>query len=139
MECVHCRGNLKPGRVTYTANRHRYHLLLDDISGWTCQQCGEPVFEERVVEAIQQLLRTLDEGMELVSHWIATQPRPGDGVNSGDACMDTPRKVIGREREEEAMTPQQAAKGLQDWATKHSKALTGISAVEAIRKARESR
>jgi hypothetical protein len=53
--------------------------------------------------------------------------------------MDTYRKVIGREGEEEAMTPQQAAKCLQDWATKHSKALTGISAVETIREARESR
>jgi YgiT-type zinc finger domain-containing protein len=139
MECVHCRGNLTPGRVTYTAYRHRYHLLLDDAAGWTCQHCGEPVFEERVIEGIQQLLMTLDEGMELVSHWGTPPPQPGDGVNSGDACMDTPHDVIGREREKEAMTPQQAAKGLQDWATKHSKALTSISAVEAIREARESR
>jgi hypothetical protein len=139
MECVHCRGNLTLGRVTYTANRHRYHLLLDDISGCTCQQCGEPVFEERVVEAIQQFLMTLDEGIELVSHWRMTLPRPGDGVNPGEACMDTPHEVIGSGGKEVAMTPQQGAKGLQDWATKHSKALTGISAVEAIREARESR
>jgi YgiT-type zinc finger domain-containing protein len=132
-------GNLTPGRVTYTANQHRYHLLLNDISGWTCQQCGEPVFEERVVEAIQPRFMMLDKGMELVSHWRTTPPRPGDGVNPGEACMDTPHEEIGREREEEAMTPQQAAKGLQDWATKYSKALTGINAVESIREARESR
>ena len=60
-------------------------------------------------------------------------------VNLGEARMDTSREVIGREGQEEAMTPQQAAKCLQDWAIKHSKALTGISAVETIREARESR
>lgn len=53
--------------------------------------------------------------------------------------MDRSREVIERGVEEEAMTPEQAAKCLEDWATKHSKALTGISAVEAIREARESR
>jgi hypothetical protein len=53
--------------------------------------------------------------------------------------METPRDVIGRGGEEIAMTPQQAAKCLRDWATKHSKALTGINAVESIREARENR
>jgi YgiT-type zinc finger domain-containing protein len=138
MECVHCRGNLTPGRVTYTANRHRYHLLLNDTAGWTCQQCGEPVLEERVVEAIQQLLMTLDEGMELVSDWGTTPPRPGESVNPGEACIDTPSEMTGREREEETMTPEQAFERLQEWVTKHSKALTGINTVEAIREARES-
>ena len=139
MECPHGKSDLEPGRTTYTANRHGYHLRLDDIPAWICQQCGEPVFEERVVEAIQQLLITLDEGMELVSHWITTQPQPGDGVNPGEACVNTPPEVIGRKREEEAMTPQQAAQCLQDWATKHSKTLTAINAVELVREARESR
>jgi hypothetical protein len=52
--------------------------------------------------------------------------------------MDTSSEVIGR-GEKVAMTPQQAAECLQDWATEHSKALTGISAVKSIREARESR
>jgi hypothetical protein len=37
------------------------------------------------------------------------------------------------------VTPEQAFHRLQEWVTKHSIALTGISAVEAIREARESR
>ena len=87
MECSHCKSDLEPGRTTYTATRHGYQLRLDDIPAWICQQCGESVFEERVVEAIQQLLTTLDDGMELFSHWIATQPQPGDGVNPAEACV----------------------------------------------------
>jgi YgiT-type zinc finger domain-containing protein len=78
MECLHCRGNLRPSRATYTANRRGYQLLLDNIPGWMCQQCGEPVFEEKVVEAIQHMLMTLDEAMERVNHWGGTQPRDGD-------------------------------------------------------------
>jgi hypothetical protein len=31
-----------------------------------CQQCGEPVFEERVVEEIQHLLMRFDESMERI-------------------------------------------------------------------------
>jgi YgiT-type zinc finger domain-containing protein len=139
MACSHGKGDLEPGRTTYTANRHGYHLRLNDIPAWICQQCGGPVFEERVVEAIQHLLMTLDEGMELFSHWVATEPQPGDGVNPAEACLNTPHEVIGREQEEEAMTSQQAAKCLQDWATEHSKALTRINAVESVRDARESR
>jgi YgiT-type zinc finger domain-containing protein len=66
MECPYCKGELKPGRATYTANRHGYHLLLDDIPAWVCQQCGEPVFEEKAVESIQHMLLTIDEKVELV-------------------------------------------------------------------------
>ena len=47
--------------------------------------------------------------------------------------MDTSPEVTGKEQEEEGMTPEQAFQRLQEWVTKHSKALTGISAVEAVR------
>jgi YgiT-type zinc finger domain-containing protein len=139
MECPHCKSDLELGRTTYTATRHGYHLRLDDIPAWICQQCGEPIFEERVVEAIQHLLMRLDKSMERVC--------PGEGLNlrkrlddnMGGARMDTSREVTGRGEEEDTMDPERAAKCLEDWATKHSNALTGISAVEAVREARESR
>ena len=53
--------------------------------------------------------------------------------------MDISGEVDRRDEEEEAMTPEQACQRLQEWVAKHSKALTGITAVEAIREARESR
>jgi hypothetical protein len=49
------------------------------------------------------------------------------------------RAMRAERRESEAMDPEQAAKSLQEWATSHSDALAGISAVEAVREARESR
>jgi len=53
--------------------------------------------------------------------------------------MDTSREVIGTEEEEEPIDPERAAKCLQKWAKRHRKVLIGISAVDAIREARESR
>jgi hypothetical protein len=75
----------------------------------------------------------LDEGMEGISLGIETE------VNLGETCVDTSGEVGRREEEEEVVTPEQAFHRLQEWVTKHSIALTGISAVEAIREARESR
>jgi hypothetical protein len=75
----------------------------------------------------------LDEGMEGISLGIETD------VNLGETCVDTSGEVGRREEEEEVVTPEQAFHRLQEWVTKHSIALTGISAVEAIREARESR
>jgi YgiT-type zinc finger domain-containing protein len=72
MECPCCKGDLKPGRTTYTASRNGYHLLLDDLPAWVCQQCGHPVCEESTVEAIQRLLMTVDEGIQLIRQKVAT-------------------------------------------------------------------
>jgi len=38
--------------------------MFDAIPAWVCSQCGEVYFEEAEVEAIQDVLRTLDEGTE---------------------------------------------------------------------------
>jgi len=48
------------GKTSYALNRHRYHLLIDEVPAWICQQCGEAYFEGEEVDAIQDLTRTLD-------------------------------------------------------------------------------
>ena len=60
MECLHCKGTLIRNRVSYTATRKGYHLIIDDVPAWVCEQCGEPLFEEETVEAIQQVLQGVD-------------------------------------------------------------------------------
>jgi hypothetical protein len=93
----------------------------------------------RVVEAIQHLLMRLDGSMERICPGEGLNLGKGPDDNNGGACMDTSREVRGRGEEEDTTHPERAAKCLENWATKHSKALTGISAVEAIREARENR
>jgi len=46
--------------MSYTANRAGYHLIIDDVPAWVCEQCGEPLFDEETVDAIQAMLREVD-------------------------------------------------------------------------------
>jgi YgiT-type zinc finger domain-containing protein len=64
MECVHCRGRLAKKKASYTANRKGYHLIVDDVPAWVCEQCGEPMFSEATVDAIQEMLQEMDNRQE---------------------------------------------------------------------------
>ncbi len=64
MECLYCKGELVRRRVSYTATRRGYHLILDDVPAWVCKQCGETLFDEETVEAIQAMLREMDARLE---------------------------------------------------------------------------
>ena len=60
MECFHCRGQMKKGTAPFSIDRSGYHVHWDAIPAWVCGQCGEPFFESREVELIQQALLALD-------------------------------------------------------------------------------
>jgi YgiT-type zinc finger domain-containing protein len=71
MECLYCRGTLVRERVSYSATRKGYHLIIDDVPAWVCEQCGEPLFDENTVEAIQKLLQGVDTHLEKSSLSLA--------------------------------------------------------------------
>ena len=60
MECVYCKGTLARKRVSYTVTRKGYHLIIDDVPAWVCEQCGESLFDEETVDAIQKMLYEVD-------------------------------------------------------------------------------
>lgn len=64
MECLYCRGTLVRKKVIYTATRKGYHLIIDDVPAWVCGQCGEPLFDEETVNAIQEMLCEIGVRME---------------------------------------------------------------------------
>ena len=45
-------------------DRNGVHLSLDAVPAWVCKQCGEPYFEEAVVDSMQAILRVVDEQAE---------------------------------------------------------------------------
>ena len=59
MECLHCKGQMERGTAPFSVDRHGYHVHWDAINAWVCT-CGEPFFETREVEQIQQALGALD-------------------------------------------------------------------------------
>lgn len=61
MKCIHCQGEMKRGSVPLHVDRKGCHLLLDAVPAWVCGQCGEPCFEENEVEAIQELVASIEE------------------------------------------------------------------------------
>jgi YgiT-type zinc finger domain-containing protein len=61
MKCIHCKGKMKRKTAPFQIDRKGYHLIFDAIPAWVCGQCGEVYFEEAEVQAIQNLLRKLDE------------------------------------------------------------------------------
>ena len=72
MECQYCKGELARELVSYSANRKGYHLIIDDVPAWVCQQCGEPLYDEETVDAIQEMLREVDVRLEkLATHSLA--------------------------------------------------------------------
>jgi len=60
LECFYCKGNMVRGKTDYSLSRRGYHLLIDEVPAWICQQCGEVYFEAGEVDAIQDLIKTLD-------------------------------------------------------------------------------
>ena len=71
LECIYCRSTLGRKKVSYTATREGSHLIIDDVSAWVCEQCGEPLFDEGRVDTIQEVLRGVDAGLKrLADHAI---------------------------------------------------------------------
>jgi len=61
MKCIHCRGEMKRGTTPFHVDRKGCHLVLDAVPAWVCTQCGEPYFDEKEVDAIQELVASVEE------------------------------------------------------------------------------
>lgn len=71
-ECLHCKGQLMRKKVSYTATRKGYHLIIDHVPVWGCEQCGESLFfDEETVNAIQEMLREVDLRLEKLAKPLA--------------------------------------------------------------------
>ena len=61
MKCIHCQAIMKQGTAPLHIDKQGCHVTLDNIPAWVCEQCGEAYFEEREVDAIQDLIQTVEE------------------------------------------------------------------------------
>jgi YgiT-type zinc finger domain-containing protein len=64
MECFFCKGVMKKSCSSYVVNRNGYHLVLDEVPAYVCDQCGEPYFEPEGVDLVQNMIRDLDKAAE---------------------------------------------------------------------------
>ena len=64
MECLHCKGRLVKGTAPFSIDGSGYHLHWDAVPAWVCTQCGEPLFEGREVDVIQETIKAIDKENE---------------------------------------------------------------------------
>jgi len=64
MRCLLCHGEMEKSTVSYTIDRKGYHLFVKQIPAYVCSQCGEKYFDEKEVEAIQNMINALEEKMQ---------------------------------------------------------------------------
>jgi YgiT-type zinc finger domain-containing protein len=61
MKCIHCQGKMKRGTTPFHVDRKGYHVTLDSVPAWVCEQCGESYFDEKEVDAIQGFVRAIEK------------------------------------------------------------------------------
>lgn len=57
---------MKQGKAPIHIDRDGCHITIDSVLAWICEQCGEPPFEEQEVDAIQDIIRAVDEKCRLL-------------------------------------------------------------------------
>ncbi|MBM4386938.1 MAG: type II toxin-antitoxin system MqsA family antitoxin [Deltaproteobacteria bacterium] len=67
MKCIYCKGEMKRGATPFHVDREGCHLTLDAVPAWICQQCGEAYFEEKEVDTIQELIRAVENKVNLLA------------------------------------------------------------------------
>ena len=61
MKCIYCQGRMERGRTAFHVDRKGCHLTLDSVPAWVCHQCGEVYFEENEVDAIQDMIDSIEQ------------------------------------------------------------------------------
>jgi YgiT-type zinc finger domain-containing protein len=61
MKCMYCQGEMQKGTVPFLIDREGVYISLDEIPAWVCSQCGESSFEENEVDAMQALMKAIEE------------------------------------------------------------------------------
>ena len=61
MKCMHCKGLMNRGKAPFHIDRKGYHLTLDAIPAWVCQQCGEVYIDEPEVDSIQEVIKAVED------------------------------------------------------------------------------
>lgn len=67
MKCIHCQGQMQRATTPFHIDRKGCHLMLDAVPAWVCEQCGEAYFEEKEVDTIQDLVRSIEAKAEALA------------------------------------------------------------------------
>jgi len=66
-KCIYCKGQMKRGAGPLHIDRKGCHVMLDNVPAWVCAQCGETYFEEKEVQAVQELIKSVEQKAEALA------------------------------------------------------------------------
>jgi YgiT-type zinc finger domain-containing protein len=52
---------MRRATAPFHVDRKGYHLTFDTVPAWVCVQCGEVYFEDTELEAIQEVIQTIEQ------------------------------------------------------------------------------
>jgi YgiT-type zinc finger domain-containing protein len=58
---MYCKGEMQKGSAPMHVDRPGCHLTLDNVPAFVCSQCGEAYFEGEAVDALQDLIRSIEQ------------------------------------------------------------------------------
>jgi len=61
MKCIHCQGEMRRDTTPFHIDCKGCHPMLDSVPAWACDQCGETYFDEKEADAIQDLIRSIEQ------------------------------------------------------------------------------
>ena len=53
MNCTICHGNMKQQVITHSQFFEGQFILVENVTAWVCEQCGDTLFDPDVVEKLQ--------------------------------------------------------------------------------------
>ncbi|MHA1713435.1 MAG: type II toxin-antitoxin system MqsA family antitoxin [Candidatus Ranarchaeia archaeon] len=60
MKCPNCGESMKKQSRRYIVSRDTFVLVLDKVSAYVCEKCGEVYYTEDTVKKIQNLVLTIE-------------------------------------------------------------------------------
>ncbi len=60
MTCPVCTGQLERRPSVHTISRSNYHLMIYELPLWLCRQCGQAMYTESQVDALDALIHNTD-------------------------------------------------------------------------------
>ena len=64
VKCMYCQGKMVRGSAPFHIDRKNVHISLDKVPAWVCTQCEEAYFDQAEVDAMQEIIKTVDEQTE---------------------------------------------------------------------------
>lgn len=63
MKCDVCKGSMVQENSSYKTKLNGEEVIIEDVPVWVCQQCDATLLDEDVIEAIEDMLKSLAGGL----------------------------------------------------------------------------